>query len=195
MPAPDSGMTVLLMQASRGDENARSRLFNIVQDQLRAMATNKLRGEQAGVTIQATMLVHDAYLQLIGADQPIDWSDRKHFYVLAAKAMRRILVDHARGRRAAKRGGPQRRRAAVEPGMLADRVTADRATTDNVLALHDALKRLAELDSRQADIVELRHFGGYSVAETADLLNVSERTVKSDFAAAKAWLFRELSQA
>lgn len=185
-----NGMTGLLLQASRGDDDARSRLFSIVQDQLKAMANNRLRGEQPNVTIQATMLVHDAYLQLMGADEPIDWNDRKHFYVLAAKAMRRILVDHARHRRAAKRGGPNRRREAIEPADL-----AARGVNDNVLALHESLKRLAELDPRQADIVELRHFGGYGVAETADLLGVSERTVKSDFAAAKAWLFRELSEA
>lgn len=185
-----SGMTVLLVQASRGDDGARARLFAMVEDQLKAMASNRLRGERADVTIQATMLVHDAYLQLIGADEPIDWNDRKHFYVLAAKAMRRILVDHARHRRAAKRGGPHRRRAALEPEQLA---SADRNTTDNILALHEALKRLAEIDPRQADIVELRHFGGYGVAEVADLLGVSERTVKGDFAAAKAWLYRELS--
>ncbi|MEM9187029.1 MAG: ECF-type sigma factor [Planctomycetota bacterium] len=190
MSTPDTGMTALLLQASRGDETARDRLFGIVQDQLRAMANSKLRAEQANVTIQATMLVHDAYLQLIGSDEPIDWSDRKHFYVLAAKAMRRILVDHARRRRAAKRGGPHWRRSAVEPSEV-----AGRGAGDDVLALHDALKRLGEIDPRQADIVELRHFGGYGVAETADLLGVSERTVKGDFAAAKAWLYRELSQA
>ena len=182
-------MTVLLARATGGDDDARSRLFAMVKDQLHAMAEQKLRGEQAGVTIQATVLVHDAYLQLVGSEQAVDWSDRRHFYVLAAKAMRRILVDHARRRRASKRGGPEQRRADLEPNSV-----ADRAEGEQVIALHLALKRLAEIDPRQADIVELRHFGGCSVEETADLLDVSPRTVKGDFAAAKAWLFRELSE-
>ncbi|MEM6798491.1 MAG: ECF-type sigma factor [Planctomycetota bacterium] len=190
MSSADTGMTALLQRASQGDDDARSQLFAEVQNQLRAMAQQKLRGEQAGVTIQATVLVHDAYLQLVGGDEAIDWNDRKHFYVLAAKAMRRILVDHARRRRAAKRGGPDRQRADVEPQNV-----AAQAPGRDVLALHAALKRLAELDARQAEVVELRYFGGYSVEETADLLSVSPRTVKGDFAAAKAWLYRELSQA
>lgn len=188
MTTKEQGLTGLLIRASGGDEAARSELFGVVQGQLRAMAQQKLFGEQAGATIQPTVLVHDAYLQLIGAEQEIDWNDRKHFYVLAAKAMRRILVDHARKRRAQKRGGPHWRRAAVDASSL-----AEQAAGADVLALHTALKRLAEIDPRQAEIVELRHFGGYSVEETADLLGVSPRTVKSDFAMAKAWLYRELA--
>ncbi len=189
MSSADSGMTVLLQRATQGDQSARAELFAQVQDQLHAMAQKKLSGEQAGVTIQATVLVHDAYLQLVGSEQGVDWSDRRHFYVLAAKAMRRILVDHARKRRAAKRGGLDARRASLDAKEV-----AQRAASGDVVALHDALKRLSEVDPRQADIVEMRYFGGYSVEETADLLEVSPRTVKADFAAAKAWLFRELSK-
>ncbi len=190
MSDESSGLTVLLQQASRGDEDARSDLFKVVEQKLHAMAERKLNAENNQVTLQATVLVHDAFLQLVDTKEPVDWNDRKHFYVVAAKAMRHILVDHARKRNALKRGGPDRRRAADDIGQLAERHTAMQS---DVLAVHEALKRLAEHDSRQAQIVELRHFGGYTVEETADLLGVSARTVKGDFAAAKAWLFRELS--
>ncbi len=185
-----SGLTVLLQQASRGDDAARSDLFRIVQQKLHSMAERKLTGENNQVTLQATVLVHDAFLQLVDTKEPVDWNDRKHFYVVAAKAMRHILVDHARRRNAIKRGGPDRRRSADDVGQMADRSAG---AQQDVLAIHEALKRLAEHDGRQAEIVELRHFGGYTVEETAELLGISPRTVKSDFAAAKAWLFRELS--
>lgn len=192
MSNEQSGLTVLLQQASRGDEDARTDLFRVVQEKLRSMAQRKLTTENNQVTLQATVLVHDAFLQLVDTKEPVDWNDRKHFYVVAAKAMRHILVDHARRRNALKRGGPNRRRSGDDIGQLADR---NASLQHDVLAVHDALKRLAEFDSRQAQIVELRHFGGYTVEETADLLGVSARTVKGDFAAAKAWLFRELSPA
>jgi len=179
----------LLQQANQGDAGAGSELFRQVHQQLHNLAEQKLRQEQAGATIQATVLVHDAFLQLIGAEQDVDCNDRKHFYVLAAQAMRRILIDRARRRRAVKRGGPHRQRADV----AVDAVAAA-SPDEELLALHEALKELAELDARQAKIVELRHFGGYSVAETADLLEVSPSTVKQEFAAAKAWLFRQLTR-
>ncbi len=182
-------VTVLLQQANRGDAAAGSELFRQVQQQLHNMAEQKLSHEQAGATIQATVLVHDAFLQLVGAEQEVDWNDRKHFYVLAAQAMRRILIDRARGRRALKRGGANQRRAEVAVENI-----ADRSPDDELLALHEALKELAEFDPRQAKIVELRHFGGYTVEETADLIDVSASTVKQEFAAAKAWLFRQLSK-
>ncbi len=191
MEPAQSEMTVLLQRASQGDDGARSMLLRAVYDKLHSMAENKLRGENAGHSLQATVLVHDAYLQLIGDEKEIEFNDRNHFYVLAAKSMRRILVDHARGRRALKRGGPHWRRSSADVEQLG--TSAQQA--DEVLALHSALKRLTEIESRQADIVELRHFGGYTVDETADLLGVSARTVKNDYAAAKAWLFRELAPA
>ena len=191
METAQSEMTILLQRASQGDDGARSMLLRAVYDKLHGMAENKLRGENAGHSLQATVLVHDAYLQLIGEGQAVEFNDRNHFYVLAAKAMRRILVDHARGRRALKRGGPHWRRSSADIEQLG--TSAQQA--DEVLALHSALKRLTEIEARQADIVELRHFGGYTVEETADLLSVSPRTVKNDYAAAKAWLFRELAPA
>lgn len=183
-------VTALLQQVSRGDPHANSKLFEIVHQQLHAMAERKLASEPPSATMQATVLVHDAYLKLLGEDgQSIDLNDRNHFYVLAAKAMRRILIDRARSRKAIKRGGPQRKRADVEVDSM-----PGKGLQFDALELHQALKRLAELDPRQEQIVELRYFGGYSVEETADLLDVSPSTVKQDFAAAKAWLFRELSQ-
>ena len=182
-------VTLLLQQANRGNAEAGSELFRQVQQRLHIMAEQKLSHEQAGATIQATVLVHDAFLQLVGAEQEVDCNDRKHFYVLAAHAMRRILIDRARRRRALKRGGPTGRR----DNVVVENV-AQRSPDDELLALHEALKELAEFDPRQAKIVELRHFGGYGVEETADLLGVSASTVKQDFAAAKAWLFRQLNK-
>jgi len=182
-------ITVLLQQANNGDSHADSRLFKIVQEQLHRMAEKKLVNEPPGATIQATVLVHDAFLQLMGEGQTVDLNDRNHFYRLAAKVMHRILVDRARNRKALKRGGPHWKRANVELNGV-----AEKSKEIDVLELHHALKQLATIDSRQAEIVELRHFGGYSVEETANLLNVSASTVKQDFAAAKAWLFRELSR-
>ncbi len=180
-------VTVLLQQANQGDASAGSKLFRQVQAQLHSMAEQKLSQEQAGATIQATVLVHDAFLQLVGEEHDVDCNDRKHFFVLAAKAMRRILIDRARKRRAIKRGGPNKKRADVGLENI-----AGRSADDELLALHEALDQLAEFDPRQAKIVELRHFGGYGVEETAELLEVSPSTIKQEFAAAKAWLFRQL---
>ena len=181
-------VTVLLQQANEGNPHAGSKLFNLVEQQLHQMAEVKMAHEPPGATIQATVLVHDAFLQLMGDGQELDLNDRKHFFVLAAQAMRRILIDRARRRKAKKRGGKDRRQAQME----LDRVE-EQSGDDEVLELHEALKRLAEMDSRQAQIVELRHFGGYSVKETADYLDVSPSTVKQEFALAKAWLYRALT--
>ncbi len=183
-----AAVTMLLRQANCGDSAAGDQLFREVEQQLHQMAERKLSQEKVGGTIQATMLVHDAFLQLVGPHQEVAWNDRKHFFVLAAKAMRRILIDKARARRSLKRGGPQRKRANIEiEGVAED------SRDEDLLALHEALKDLAELDPRQAKIVELRYFGGYDVEDTADLLDVSGSTIKQEFAAAKAWLYRRLN--
>ncbi len=134
MTNENSGLTVLLQQASRGDETARSDLFRVVQQKLHSMAERKLNSENNHVTMQATILVHDAFLQLVDTQEPVDWNDRKHFYVVAAKAMRHILVDHARRRKALKRGGPDRKRSGEDMGQLADR-NAD--MQHDVLAIHE----------------------------------------------------------
>lgn len=183
-------LTVLLKRANQGDEAAGNELFALVQQKLHQMAERKLGQEQAGATIQATVLVDDAFLQLVGETAQIDWNDRRHFYVMAAKVMRRILVDRARRRKAVKRGGKEGQRADIE----IDAVASGGEPDEELLALHEALKSLGQLDPRQAKIVELRHFGGYSLEETANLLEVSPSTVKQEFAAAKAWLYRQLSR-
>ncbi len=189
MSETPSEVTMLLRRAQAGDAQAAPKLLDLVYQKLHQMAEKKLAHENGGISIQATALMHDAYLQLVSSDQAIDLNDRKHFYILAAKVMRRILIDRARQRRALKRGGPHWKRSTVPVDAV-----AGPANQTDVLALHEALKQLAELDSRQAEIVEMRYFGGYSVEETADLLNVSPSTVKQEFAAAKAWLYRELSR-
>jgi RNA polymerase sigma-70 factor, ECF subfamily len=189
MKETPSEVTVLLRRAKNGDSEAGPRLLQLVYEKLHLMAEKKLSHEHEGISIQATVLVHDAYLQLVGSDQQIDLSDRKHFYILAAKVMRRILIDRARNRRALKRGGTHWKRSTVEVDTV-----AARSNKIDVLALHEALKRLTELDPRQGGIVEMRYFGGYSVEETADILDISASTVKQEFAAAKAWLYRELSR-
>lgn len=182
-------VTVLLQQATEGDSRAGSRLFQIVQDKLHRMADRKLANEPPGTSLQATVLVHDAYLQLMGDGKQPELNDRNHFFVLAAKAMRRILIDRARQRKALKRGGPNWKKSNVPTDAI-----PGRSVETDILDLHQALKRLEENDARQAQIVELRHFGGYSVEETADMLGVSASTVKQEFAAAKAWLYRELGR-
>ena len=182
-------VTALLHQANNGDSRAGSRLFRIVHDQLHRMADKKLANEPVGTSMQATVLVHDAYLQLMGGSNRPEMNDSNHFYVLAAKAMRRILIDRARKRKAQKRGGPHWKKANLPTDSL-----PGKSAESEILDLHHALKRLQEIDHRQSEIVELRYFGGYSVEETAKYLEVSVSTVKQDFAAAKAWLFRELNR-
>ncbi len=182
-------VTVLIRRAQQGDPDAGPQLLEVVYQKLHQMAEQKLAQEQDGISVQATVLVHDAYLQLVGAGEAAVLNDRKHFYIVAAKVMRRMLIDRARSRRALKRGGPAWKRSGVEVEQI-----ADPGPNTDVLALHEALKRLAQLDPRQAEIVEMRYFGGYSVEETADLLDVSASTVKQEFAAAKAWLYRELTR-
>ncbi len=184
-----SEVTVLIRRAQHGDPEAGPQLLEVVYQKLHQMAEKKLAQEQEGITLQATVLVHDAYLQLVNAGEAANLNDRKHFYIVAAKVMRRMLIDRARSRRALKRGGVDAKRSTVEVDQLADH----KDNTD-VLALHESLKRLAEIDPRQAEIVELRYFGGYTVEETGDLLGVSASTVKQEFAAAKAWLYRELTR-
>jgi RNA polymerase sigma factor (TIGR02999 family) len=146
----------------------------------------RLRSERPDHSLQATALVHEAYLRLLGGDTAAAWNDRTHFMVAAAEAMRRILVDHARGRGREKRGGGA---AHIE---LSDANAAYALDDDDVLALDEVLPRLEALDARTADVVRLRYFVGLSVAETANALGVSERTVKREWAFARAWLFRAL---
>jgi RNA polymerase sigma factor (TIGR02999 family) len=169
-------------------EEALEQLLPVVYDELRALAGARLRHERSDHSLQATALVHEAYIRLVGWEQQ-SWIDRAHFYRAAAEAMRRILIDHARGRARGKRGGG-RVRVDLEDANLA---TWD--DPDDVLALDEALHRLMEQDPRAAEIVQLRFFAGLSVEETANALDLSIRTVHREWKFARTWLFRALGEA
>lgn len=177
-----------LQRAARGDANALDRLFPVVYQALRQQAAGYLRGERAGHTLQPTALAHEVYLRLAGRrDYP--WQNRAHFMAVAARAMRHILVDHARRKRARKRGGGD------APVVLDTGVLAAAGVPVEFDDLDRALDDLARLSERQARVVELRYFGGLSIEETGEVLGVSPITVKRDWATARAWLYRELSGA
>lgn len=178
-------VTVLLRQVKSGDSTAESRLLELVYPQLKKIAGKYLRHERTGHTLQATALVNEAYMQIAG-QMDKEWQNRSHFYAVAAQSMRRILVDYARQRNAAKRDG---NRQQVE---LTDAVAIASDRLDEILAIDEALSRLAEFDPRRSKVVEMRFFGGLTVEETAAALSVSPDTVMRDWRLAKAWLLREL---
>ena len=180
-------VTELLRNWSDGDKQAQEKLFQIVYDELHRQAARYLRNENPGLSLQTTDLIHEAYLRLIN-QQHVEWQNRLHFFAVAAKVMRHILVDHVRGRQAAKRGGTDIRLPLEDAMMVLSGQDLD------FVALDEALNRLAQIDSQQSQIVELRFFSGLSVEETAEVMSVSERTVKRDWNVAKAWLRRELSR-
>lgn len=175
----------LLIAWKNGDGTALARLMPLVYDELHALASRHLRGERPDHTLQTTALIHEAYLRLVGTD--VAWEGRGHFLAVAAQTMRRILVDHARGRSRAKRGGGERP-VSLDEALL---VSPDRGA--DVLALDEALARLSTLDERKARAVELHYFGGLTYDETAAALQVSAATVDRELRFAKAWLFRELT--
>ncbi len=179
------------MRASSGDQTAVSQLMPLVYDELRRIAASYLRRERPGQTLQATALVHEAYVRLIG-EKAHNWQNRTHFLAIAALSMRQILVQRARARKAAKRGGDPER-ITIDEQLLPARGPAAPAEID-LIALDAALERLSALNERQAKVVELRYFGGLSVEESADALGISPATVKRDWTLARAWLKRELSQ-
>lgn len=183
-----SQVTVLLAKAGSGDQSAKQELFQRVELELRAIADRYMRAERADHSLQTTILVDDAFLRLVGDKADCGWQDRKHFYRVAARAMRRILIDHERQRRAQRRGGGQHHKVPIEP----DHLGVGQMQPD-LLALDEALTKLSEVDSRQSEIVELHHFGGCTLEETAKMLEVSPSTVKGEWRAAKAWLHRELT--
>ena len=173
--------TRVLSELGRGDASAAQRLLPLVYDELRALAGAHFRRQEADHTLQPTALVHEAFLRLVDQTS-VEWNDRPHFFAVAATAMRQILIDHARRRRAAKRGGQMQR------------VTLDAAGTPptespiDLIALDDALAALAALDERKHQVVVMRFFGGLSVDEVANVLEVSKTTVESDWRSARAWL-------
>lgn len=173
------------MKWQGGDEDALARLVPIVHQELHRIARRCMAGERGDHSLQATALVNEAYLRLVDTKH-IAWQDRAHFFALSARLMRRILVDHARARRAEKRGGQADRVTLDEALIVTNELAAD------FVALDDALAALAEFDHRKSRIVELRFFGGLSVKETASVLDVSPATVMGDWKLAKAWLQREM---
>jgi RNA polymerase sigma factor (TIGR02999 family) len=191
MPPDGRDVTALLKAWGNGDESALDRLTPLVYDRLRRLAWHYVRHERPGVTLQGTALVHEVFLRLVGTPD-IEWRDRTHYFAVASRAMRRILVDAARARQAVKRGGLLERVDAPDSDIEAIAASGGRA--DELCALDEALARLASLDPRRAHVVELRFFGGLSVDETAAVLGVSPLTVKRDWRTARTWLARELQR-
>jgi len=185
-PAPPK-VTELLRDWGKGDKHAEQRLFHAVYSELHRQAARYLRRERPGFTLCTTDLIHHAYLRLID-QRHVEWQNRLHFYAIAAQLMRRILVDHARSRQASRRGG------SIIHLPLDEAMGVSAATDLDFVALDEALTRLAEMDARQARVVDLMFFGGFSEEETAAVLEVSTRTVKRDWQVAKAWLRRELGR-
>jgi RNA polymerase sigma factor (TIGR02999 family) len=185
---PRGEITRILDDAVRGDRREIfDRLLPLVYDELRDLAKARLGRERADHSLQATALVHEAYLRMLAGDSP-SWNDRRHFYYAAGEAMRRILIEHARKRGRVKRGGG---RIQV---TLGDVAVGGGLPLEDVLALDDAIARLRERDARAAEVVHLRFFAGLSVEETANALGVSERTVKREWAVARAWLYEALRE-
>ena len=186
MASRSDEVSVLLADWTRGDQIAKDKLIPLVYDQLRRLARRQLAQERPGHTLQATALVNEAYLLLMD-QREVRWQDRAHFFALAAQMMRHILVDYARRRQRAKRGGGGQH-VTLDEALI---VSGERAA--ELVALDDALNNLAAIDPRRSQVVELRYFGGLSVEETAEVLNVSSGTVMRDWSAARAWLYRALS--
>jgi RNA polymerase sigma factor (TIGR02999 family) len=184
-PSSNLAITQLLLEASQGHRAALDELTPLVYQDLRRLAARQMQQERTGVTLQPTALVHESYLKLI-EQRAVNWQNRAHFFAIAAQEMRRILLDYARARRAQKRGGA-RARLTLEEGLV---VTNDHA--DDLLAWEEALKTLAQLDPRQARIVELRFYVELSVEEIVAVLGIGTATVKRDWAMARTWLLQQL---
>ena len=187
-----SDLTQILTAVQNGEPRAAERLLPLVYEELRKLAAQKLARERPGQTLQATALVHEAWLRLAGPDQHT-WNGRGHFFGAAAEAMRRILIDQARRKLALRHGGGLARVDADATGAAG--IAAPEGNDDELLAVHDALDRLAARDPRKAELVKLRYFVGLSIEETAEALGVSTGTAKRDWAYARAWLHREIRAA
>jgi RNA polymerase sigma-70 factor, ECF subfamily len=188
MPPPSTRqkVTQLLGDWSGGDERALEKLFPLVEPELHRLAHHYMSRERAGHTLQTTAILHEAYLRLVDNTKPA-WQGRTHFIAAAAQLMRRILVDHARERHSLKRGGDALKVTLDEAALVTE------ARSEELLAVDEALDRLAAQDPRKSHIVELRYFGGLTVEETAEYLKLSQRTVEREWTMAKAWLYRALS--
>lgn len=180
-------ITNLLVELRKGNKEAEAQLIPLVYNELHRLARHYMRGERESHTLQTSALVNEAYLRLMG-EHGIDWKNRAHFFGVSAQIMRRILVDHARNRDAQKRGGD------VQKISLENAFVYSDEQSWQVVAVHEALNKLVEWDARQAQIVEMRFFGGLNVEETAEAMNLSPTTIKREFQLAKAWLYGELSK-
>jgi len=184
---PKNEVTQLLLRWSEGDKAALGKLMPLVYRELRRLAGHYMRRERPGHTLQASALVNEAYLRLVDYRR-MQWQNRAHFFAVAAQAMRRVLVEHARSRQYTKRGGTAQRISLDDVAVLTDQQAAE------LVALDEALTSLEALDARKARIVELRYIGGLSIEEAAETLGVSTATVERDWRSAKAWLYRAISQ-
>jgi RNA polymerase sigma factor (TIGR02999 family) len=182
-----SDVTRILSQIEQGDPQAAEKLLPLVYDELRKLAATKLAQERPGQTLQATALVHEAYVKLVDVPQSQHWNGRGHFFGAAAEAMRRILVDNAKRKKSAKRGGSMEQVDLKEAEIIAPTSNVD------VIALDDALQALAAHDARKADLVKLRYFAGLTIRQAAVVLGISESTADADWAYAKSWLHVRLT--
>ena len=180
-------ISLLLIDWSKGDEYALEQLMPLVYHELRLMARRHMRRQPSGHTLQTTDLIHETYLKIAGGEDR-NWKSRNHFFGVAAKAMRHILVDYARSKHNQKRGGWQER------VTLQENMRVTNQSSEEIVALDDALNRLATLDDRKVRVVEMKFFAGLKVAEIADVLKVSPETVKRDWSFAQTWLLRELER-
>lgn len=182
----EPNVTELLLEWQKGGKDALDRLTPLIYDELRRMAHRYVQRERAGHTLETTALVNEAYLRLIG-QQKIDWQNRAHFFAVTAQVMRHVLIDHARRRHFAKRGGEVQRVSLEKAAVMSHERAAE------LVALDEALDNLARIDPRKSRVVELRYFGGLSLEETAKVLEISLMTVRRDWRAAKAWLYKALT--
>jgi len=179
-------VTRILDAIEQGDARAADKLLPVVYEELRRLAAYKLSHEAPGQTLQATALVHEAYIRLVGSEAQ-DWGSRTHFFTAAAEAMRRILIDNARRKQRLKRGGGQQK------GNLNDAELAIEGPSDDLIALDEALVKLASIDKVKADLVKLRYFAGLTLKQAASILHLSERTAKRHWTHARAWLYRQIT--
>ncbi|MGH9760817.1 MAG: sigma-70 family RNA polymerase sigma factor [Blastocatellia bacterium] len=180
-------VTDLLLRWSDGDEQALDSLVPVIYQELRRLAHRHMRKERAGHTLQTTALAHEAYMKLVDQNR-VKWQNRAHFLAVCSKLMRRILIDYARTRGAARRQGEQRKVSLDEAAEL------PAAGSESLLAIDEALKRLEDIDARKSRVVELRFFGGLTIEETAEVMGASHATVERDWTTARAWLYREINR-
>lgn len=188
MPVSSCQISLLLQQLATGNQDAMQELVPLVYGELHRLAVHYMRDERKDHTLQPTALVHEAYLRLVNRQQA-NWQNKAHFFGVAAQAMRTILTDHARHHCRIKRGGTKQYKLRLEDVQL-----FSEARSDDLLALDESLRQLAQLDARQSRVVELRIFGGLTVDETAAVLGISAKTVKRDWTIARAWLYGDLNQ-